>query len=110
MQQDTKNLGGRPKGYPKTGGRTKGTPNKATASFKEKLDTSEFDVATELIKYYKTADMPQDLRLKALQLLLEYSQYKPKAPDTADTAPPTEASQALAEVTPEQLLKLVDEQ
>ena len=37
-KDNKKNLGGRPPGIPRTGGRQKGTPNKITKSVREKLE------------------------------------------------------------------------
>ena len=37
-KDNKKNLGGRPPGTPRTGGRQKGTPNKITKSVREKLE------------------------------------------------------------------------
>src|SRR6266852_4546736 len=42
--------GGRPAGLPKTGGRQKGTPNRATLTLKEKLDSMGYDPLLELAK------------------------------------------------------------
>ena len=50
--------GGRPPGLPKTGGRAKGTPNRATAALKEKLAALGYDPVDELVKI---AQIPRPL-------------------------------------------------
>jgi hypothetical protein len=80
----------------KTGGRKKGVPNKSTLTFRAALANTKFDAAEELVQLYQT-QIPADLKLKILQLILEYSQPKPKEqpidvpPSPQDDLPEAEA-------------------
>ena len=67
----------RPKGMPKTGGRQKGTPNKAK-SVREILADRGIDPAERLIDLAEGAnDLKAHQRAAIYQTLLEYSQPKP---------------------------------
>lgn len=88
----------RPKGTPKTGGRTKGTPNKATKTFGDVLSAKSFSIPEEAINLFQqTPDL--NLKFKILQFLAEYSHSKvkeaePKAPDAPTDSPLSDASTA----------------
>ena len=64
------------KGKEKTGGRKKGTPNKRTVDFIERL--GDFDLVAELKKlYHSTKD--DNLKGQILKTLMEYAYPKRKA-------------------------------
>lgn len=74
------------KGY-KTGGRQKGTPNKATQLYRDKLAELGFDPVKEAVDCYRS--IPQealwmDVRYKFLNLITAYSQPRPKEVDIPD--------------------------
>jgi hypothetical protein len=71
--------GGRPPGLPKTGGRKKGTPNKATLAVAEKLDALGCDLVAILagIAMNETEETPH--RIRAASELLSYT-YPKRAP------------------------------
>jgi hypothetical protein len=57
MSQKNRNLGGKPKGLPKSGGRQKGTPNKSKGTrLRELFSDRGFDFVDEFIKAYRTGD------------------------------------------------------
>jgi hypothetical protein len=63
---------GRPKGLPKTGGRRKGTPNRATISFRERLAARGYDPIDELITISRDHKTPLETRV---QIHLEICPY-----------------------------------
>jgi hypothetical protein len=67
---------GRPKGTPKTGGRKKGTPNKATVEIKTLAQTFVQDAAgqAKLLEQYRDGTIAPGV----LQLMLHYAYGKPK--------------------------------
>lgn len=67
---------GRPKGLPKTGGRQKGTPNKATADIKAVAREYSGDALDTLIKLLKRDDNPA-AQLGAARELLDRGYGKP---------------------------------
>ena len=69
---------GKPKRSPKTGGRQKGTPNKAPL-FADTLNGLGFDIASEAVRLFP--ELPADLKLKMLQFLALYVQPQVKAID-----------------------------
>lgn len=71
-----KNRGGFKKGRSKTGGRAKGTPNKKTAQFKDKL--GDFDTVKELTHLYKTTH-DESLRFSICKEFLKYEYPQRKA-------------------------------
>jgi hypothetical protein len=72
--------GGRPRGYPKSGGRKKGVPNKTTLAFKDALGAKGFSIPEKAIHLYETAqgDDADQLRLEILKFLASYTHSKPK--------------------------------
>lgn len=94
--------GGRPKGTPKTGGRTKKTCNKATErkrDFRERLESKKIDLETELAKAILSKDI--DL-IRALAQLLPYL-----APRLKETDQPVEDTPAEDNEDPAQILQLL---
>ena len=92
---------GRPKGQPKLGGRKKGTPNKVPAMKPLRISLQEqgFNLGDEIIKLYATAD--DNMKLKLLQLITQYTQVAPKE----EIVQPTEATDS--QVDTDALLKAV---
>lgn len=54
---------GRPKGMVKTGGRQKGTPNKATGIVADLLKQNDFDPILNLIKKYPTLSVSEQIKI-----------------------------------------------
>lgn len=77
-----KNSGQFKKGHKKTGGRKKGTPNKKTAQFKDKL--GKFDTVAELINLFKTTD-DDSLKVTICKEFLKYEYPQRKAVDIETT-------------------------
>jgi hypothetical protein len=93
---------------PKTGGRKKGQPNKATKKFREMLATNGVDFEQELAKAIITKDVEL---IKALQTILPYLQ--PKLKEQEQPAQPTQPAnppQAAAFPTAKLLTLVTDEQ
>ena len=57
-------LTGRPKGLPKTGGRRRGTPNRATLSLREKVAERGYDPIDELITMSRDHKTPLEMRVR----------------------------------------------
>jgi len=57
-------------GFPKTGGRKKGTPNKKTLVLLERLHQNNFDVVDELVQIIPSLD--KDKKVAVLLSLLPY--------------------------------------
>ncbi|HET7207956.1 MAG TPA: hypothetical protein VFI95_15375 [Terriglobales bacterium] len=73
--------GGRPLGLPKTGGRKKGTPNKATAAIAEKLDGLRCDPIAIIVEIAQNKEEESTIRLRAAIELCSYV-YPKRAPIT----------------------------
>jgi hypothetical protein len=70
--------GGRPSGLPKTGGRQKGTPNRATSELKQKLAALGCDPLAELVKIARDVNIPVNARVFIYSTLLPYEYPKRK--------------------------------
>lgn len=68
---------GRPKGQPKTGGRTAGTPNKKTISFSEELEASGFNLSKAIVNLYNNTDN-ENIKLHLIELVAKYKVAIPK--------------------------------
>lgn len=77
-----KNPKGFQKGHAKSGGRAKGTPNKKTAQFKDKL--GGFDTVAELKFLFKTCE-DDDLKFAICKEFLKYEYPQRKAVDIETT-------------------------
>lgn len=64
-------------GRAKTGGRTKGTANRATQALKKALEDANFDVVTEILAIYPELD--NGLKTSILKDLMQYLYPKLKA-------------------------------
>jgi hypothetical protein len=62
---------GRPKGLPRTGGRAKGTPNKATVEIKALAQQHGPDAISTLVSIMKAAKQPPASRVAAAKELLD---------------------------------------
>lgn len=78
MNDEFKSNAGRPKGYPKTGGRPKGGKNLKTlareAGLKPlalELERYNFDIAAELIELYRDDQATVGERTKILEMMLD---------------------------------------
>ncbi len=76
--------GGRPLGLPKTGGRTKGTPNRATVVLKEKLAALGCDPAEELVKIAQDSKTLVESKVQIYSTLMPYLYPKRKLSDDSD--------------------------
>jgi hypothetical protein len=74
---------GRPIGLPKTGGRKKGTPNRATLTLVEKLDGVGCDPVVELAKIAMDEKNPIEIRVRCLSEILPYLYPKRKPVDVS---------------------------
>jgi len=81
--------GGRPKGLPKTGGRKKGTPNRATVLLGEKLAANGYDPADELMRIAADVRTPLELSVHIHLALLPYIYPKRKPVDDSTREPMT---------------------
>jgi hypothetical protein len=79
--------GGRPIGLPKTGGRQRGTPNKATLTLKEKLDTISCDPLLELAEIAMNEKNPIEIRVRCLSEIALYVYPKRKPVDMSSDQP-----------------------
>src|SRR3989442_4275853 len=77
-------IGGRPTGLPKTGGRKKGTPNKATLVLTEELAALAYDPLRELVSIAKDRKTPVELRVRIHSEFLPYIYPKRKAVDPSN--------------------------
>jgi hypothetical protein len=73
--------GGRPVGLSKTGGRAKGTPNRATLTLKEKLETIGCDPLLELAKIGMNEKESIEIRVRCLIEIAPYMYPKRKPVD-----------------------------
>lgn len=75
--------GGRPLGLPKTGGRKKGIPNKATLVVAEKLAALGFDPIENLARIAIETSTPIELQVRINIELASYVHPKPKPVDNS---------------------------
>ncbi len=79
--------GGRPVGLPKTGGREKGVPNRATLTLKEKLEAMSCDPVIELAKVGMDKKNPLEIRVRCLSEIASYLYPKRKPVDDLTDQP-----------------------
>jgi len=73
--------GGRPAGLPKTGGRQRGTPNKATLAVEEGINATGCDPLLELAKIAMNTKFPVEVRVRCLCELASFLYPKRKPVD-----------------------------
>jgi len=80
----------------KTGGRKKGTPNKATLVVTDILQANDMNLVQSAINLY-TQSLDPEFKLKVLSLLIPYVYPKrvDSEPEALDVTPETSASEAL---------------
>jgi hypothetical protein len=88
--------GGRPPGLPKTGGRKKGTPNRATVVLRDKLAALGCDPAEELVKIAQNPETSVASKVQIYSTLLPYVYPKRKLVDDSDEERVTVKGQALS--------------
>ena len=76
--------GGRPPGLPKTGGRARGTPNRATLALKEKLASLDCDPMEELVRIARDAKTETGTKVNIFSLLLRHTTPLPKSVDESN--------------------------
>jgi len=79
--------GGRPLGYPKSGGRKKGTPNKATLAVAEKLASVGCDPILGLAGIAMDKKSSRELRARCYIELAQYMHPKRKPVDVPNEQP-----------------------
>jgi hypothetical protein len=79
--------GGRPIGLPKTGGRKKGTPNRATLTLKEKLDAMGCDPLLGFAKIAMNEKNDVEIRMQCFSQIAPYVYPKLKPVDTSSDQP-----------------------
>src|SRR3954462_7140257 len=79
---------GKPPGLPKTGGRTKGTPNRATAALKDKLAALGYDPLEELVRVAQNPKTSVVLKVHICEVLLPYEYPKRKPQDSSSDERP----------------------
>jgi hypothetical protein len=84
--------GGRPPGLPKTGGRTKGTPNRSTVALRERLAELGCDPVEELVKIAHDSVTERVLRANIYSLFLRYTHPIPRTAGNSDEDATTEES------------------
>lgn len=87
-------------------GRPKGSPNKSTKAYRDTLVAANFDPAEAAMTMFHDPDVSHDIKLKLLQMMTEFSSYKPKQPQEADVSKDSK-SEPPAEVTPEERESLI---
>lgn len=79
--------GGRPIGLPKTGGRKKGRPNRATLTLREKLDEIGCDPLIELAKIAMDKKKSDEIRVRCFSEIAAYIYPRPKPIDLSSDQP-----------------------
>ena len=95
-------LRGRPPGYPKTGGRSQGTPNRDTSVLREKLEALGCDPIAELVRIAKDPTTESSLRVSIYSLLIRHTSPVPRPVDVGAGVDSTVDD---TKVTPEQALR-----
>lgn len=87
-------------------GRKKGTTNKSTRKYGETLEAANFDPAAAAMAMFHDPDVSHDIKLRLLQMMTEFSAYKPKPPveiEPAKDLPPEPPK----EISPEERMNLI---
>lgn len=90
-------------------GRPKGSPNKVTQLFRERLEAAGFDLVSEGIKLYNELTR-EDMKVKCYEILVSYAHSKPKPldDDPGDSQNST-LGKVLRAIPTEALLKAMQE-
>lgn len=91
----------------KTGGRAKGTPNKASATLRESLQLLRFNLAREYIKLYNDPNLPLTAKVRMLETLFQYTHPRLKEKEV-DLTTDEEPKPQVIDATATQLLAIVD--
>jgi hypothetical protein len=78
-------------GHPKTGGRKKGTPNKRTLEFRERIFELGLDPLEQLCAHLKSESLNESEKVKILLDLLPYLYAKRKPLDIPESTTPSDA-------------------
>ena len=89
---------GKPKGSPKSGGRVKGTPNKASSQWTDILESREFSVADEAIGMFKDISTPPNIKFQILQFLAQYTTAAIKPRDNEEKINQEELNQPVSDI------------
>jgi len=93
---------GRPPGQPKTGGRAKGTPNRATVALREKLAALGCDPVADLVSIAKNPGTGIGFKVSVYALLLRHTVPTPKPIDDSNV---DDATTNDSMMTPEEALR-----
>jgi hypothetical protein len=78
---------GRPKGYPKSGGRKAGVPDRnkkpQMAPLRIQLRDLGFNLGEEMVKFYNSVEDPQ-IKFKLVELMSKYTNVAPVVEDYID--------------------------
>jgi hypothetical protein len=72
---------GRPQGFPKTGGRQPGTPNRSTQAIRELFEELKFNPIRELVQMARNSRIRPELKVSILSTLCSYRFPRPKPAD-----------------------------
>jgi hypothetical protein len=91
---------GRPPGQRKTGGREKGTPNRATAAVREKLVALDCDPTEELVRLARDPKTDTGTKVSIYSLLMRHTSPipKPMADSSQDLGIGDESARTMEEV------------
>ena len=90
--ENIKRKKGRPVGYPRSGGRAKGTPNKASTAWSEVLQANLFSIPQEAIKLFFHKDTNNQLKFHILQFLSTYTTPSIKPIEKEESESPEDAT------------------
>lgn len=98
----------RPIGLPKTGGRTKGTPNKRTLEFRAILEEAGFSIPKKALELYAKAEERNelDLSFKILDFMAGYVHSKFKNVEDAEEVAPQQQTEAQRRSTEDLLRRM----
>ncbi|NPS37551.1 hypothetical protein [Pseudomonas aeruginosa] len=104
-------MAGRPKGLPKTGGRSKGTPNKATIDVKVLAQQYSEEAVKSLVEIMRDAEAPHAARVAAAKDILDRGHGKATQPIAGDPdLPPVGMAPNLSDDQLTQLARKINEE
>ena len=83
----TRNPVGRPKGYPRTGGKQAGTPNKKVLQLFKKRENAFLKAAAHLTKEEVDAMSPLDIILRTMRICLKVGDWRTASTYAKEAAP-----------------------